>query len=522
MGVFIYLNVSNKVTPEQWEKAYEETLTLVEKFDLVEYDEIKKFDRKIFCLIHSKEREIDGRLGWLTIGDGTFLRTAEDHFLPRRIPKSDPTKEYADPLMYVLAQHGIVSFDSPSINNLHEYFGSKTQGEPYHMALLAIGCLLDDRLNGEAICSGDITYGQCEHAITVANKYLNKPIKTPLRCDLNRLFERVSKLPIENEKRILAFEATYLGPKNKEYFDFIEQRFDESAKRAFIREKLKGNRLGTYGFSRSIRDILAYPIPVSVVCEEFVAMNPESLLGNDKTGNPYEMFLNHILETNIHVQKKDLRNCLDVDEASGETMCVEKQFASVLLMRARNKNVDRFVPLEDLKQQLESVIGTKCDVEKIVEEYLKKNTSTDPDNSTLLNDVHDKFNAAQKAEEEKYDIADFDHLPFYEKGDSIRPKLQEQIKEWIEFYKTATKEEYYAKISKKKFEEMFRYFALQNQSLHLMKDTWEKILKDIETHPENFERYYPMVRVSISSDAVQDLVRAYVENDDFYEFCQTL
>ena len=47
MGVYISLHASNKVNPIQWEKAYEETLILVDKFNFIEIQELKKWD-KIF------------------------------------------------------------------------------------------------------------------------------------------------------------------------------------------------------------------------------------------------------------------------------------------------------------------------------------------------------------------------------------------------------------------------------------------------------------------------------------------
>lgn len=522
MGVFIYLNVSNKVKPEEWEKAYEESLILVDKLNLVEWSEIKKFNHRIRCLTLTKERKIDGRVGWLTHGDGIFLGTAEGHFLPRKISAPETSEEYADPLMYVLAQNGVTDFENPYIRNIHEFFGSKTQGEPYHTVLLAVGCLLDDRLDGEAICCGDITYGQCNHAIEVANKFLERPIKMPLRCDLNRLYERVRKLPIEKEKFLQAFEATYLGPKNKEYFEFVDKNFTDEEKCSFVRECLKGKWLGTYGFSRSIQQMLAYPIPISKICKEFVALQPETMVDKDSARNPYEMFVNHILETNIFVQEKDLRNCLDVDEASGETMCIEKQFASIFMLGMRNKNVDRYVPLDELKRQLVSVIGEKCDVEKIVNEFVEKQTSKEKDYIKLLNDFHDEFNKAEAELDEKYDVAKSSDLPFYQKGNSVNPKLLESVKSSIDFYRTLTDEPEYTEILNKGIEEKFEYFAVQNRCLRLLKESWEKILKDIEDNPASFERYYPMVRVKISSDDAQDIVRAYVENDEFYEFCQTL
>ena len=53
MGVFISLHVSNKVDPEQWEKAYEETLVLVDAFNLIEIQKFEKFGCKYFAAVKS-------------------------------------------------------------------------------------------------------------------------------------------------------------------------------------------------------------------------------------------------------------------------------------------------------------------------------------------------------------------------------------------------------------------------------------------------------------------------------------
>ena len=63
MGVFISLHVSNKVDPEQWEKAYEETLVLVDAFNLIEIQKFEKFGCKYFAEKRKKGKGRKSR-GW--------------------------------------------------------------------------------------------------------------------------------------------------------------------------------------------------------------------------------------------------------------------------------------------------------------------------------------------------------------------------------------------------------------------------------------------------------------------------
>ena len=81
------MNVSKSVTKEEWEKAYAETLYLVEKFPLVNIKEVKIEGLNTLCLVPTKEEvfksvwstDIDKR-GWETVGDAISLKTAENYF----------------------------------------------------------------------------------------------------------------------------------------------------------------------------------------------------------------------------------------------------------------------------------------------------------------------------------------------------------------------------------------------------------------------------------------------------------
>ena len=80
MGVYISLHASNKVNPLQWKKAYEESLILVDKFNLIEFQDFEKFGKKYFAAVKSKERKCPCGIGWRTVGDGNYMATAEDFF----------------------------------------------------------------------------------------------------------------------------------------------------------------------------------------------------------------------------------------------------------------------------------------------------------------------------------------------------------------------------------------------------------------------------------------------------------
>jgi hypothetical protein len=525
MGVYISLLASNKVDPVQWEKAYEETLILADKMGLIEIREFEKFGQKYFAATSSIERKHPCGIGWLAEGDAFFMATAEDFFLPRKIKEPKQEENYCDPLMYILAQEGIVDFKNPYVKGVQDFWESKTQGEPYHMALLAIGCLLDDRLNGQVICGSDITYGQCKYAIEKANKILKKKIGMPLRCRMEHLYKRVRQLPIEPHQMLDAFAEAYLGAKDEQYYKFVAEHFSEEEQYLFVKEEMNGHYLGTIGFADCIQKIISYNIPITRVCSAFLETGPKQM-NSDEAKNPFETFIKHIMETNIHLPKKDLRDCLKVDESSFETMSVEKQFASILFMGARNRSVPRYIPLEDLKTQLVESLGDKCDVEGIIKNCLKDKNQKKQDGKmdvfAKLNDLHDEFNKKATEEEKKYDVGSAEQFIFFQKGDSVSPRLLDSMKSWVEFYKTGINEPRFAELFQGDYEDRCRYLEKQNRALKLMDFEWQHIFDDIRDNPESFKRYYPMVRIEISHRSIHDFIRAYVVNDDFYEMCQTL
>jgi len=525
MGVQISLHASNMVDPAQWEKAYEESLILVDKFNFIEFQKFNKFEGEYTAAVKSKERECPAGIGWITVGEGHYLMTAEDFFMPRKIANPKENENYCDPLMYIYAQNGSIDFDNPYVNGLRSFWGGKTQGAPYHVGLLAIGCLLDDRLNGEVLCSDDITYGQCKHAVEVANKILKKKIGMPLRCRMEDLYKRVRKLPIKKEQMLEAFAATYLGIKDEQYYKFVEEHFSEEEQNFFIKKRMCNRYLGTVGFVDCLQEVLSYNIPIASACSAFLEMPPEKkILENGE--NPFKKFVENILDTNIYLKEKDLRDCLNVDETSGETMSVEKLMAGFLFYNAHNHSVARYVPLEDLKEQLVESIGDKCDVGGIIDEYLnekdKKQNTGEKDARTNLNDWHDRMDKLIAERRKKYDICDSEHFVFYEKGNSFVPGILDSLKTGMKFFKDVLEEPQFKELSEGEYEKKCHFLVSYCRLLKLMNYTWMRIFEDVKNNPENFKRYYPMARIVVNSDVIHDFLRAYVENDDFYELCQGL
>ena len=166
MGIFIHLEVSKSVTEEEWNRVYEESLELVKAFPLAERGTISYAGQQIICAVRTEEREVRYRSstkrGWCTEMDYDTLNWAEEYCLLKDfIDSDDIDSDAGDAIMGVVPNCTDYDWKQEKFNHTYSLWGAKTQGEPYHMYLLSIACMIEDRLGEKAFTYGDITQGQC-------------------------------------------------------------------------------------------------------------------------------------------------------------------------------------------------------------------------------------------------------------------------------------------------------------------------------------------------------------------------
>lgn len=106
-------------------------------------------------------------------------------------------------------------------------WGAKTQGEPYHVYLLAVAALIEARLGTKAFTYGDVTRGQFRKAVEIANQYLDEPIELPDRCHMDRLLKRVAQLPLSPHEQLAVFEQFFLGTQDAKFGEYMRQMFSD-------------------------------------------------------------------------------------------------------------------------------------------------------------------------------------------------------------------------------------------------------------------------------------------------------
>ena len=213
MGISIHISISHSVTKEEWTAVYRETLRLVEAFPFAERRKVSIRGIDTVCLVPTREREDRYgwnnekiRTGWFADGDYETLCTAEDYYLPRDLITDDTYDPDAPDAMFgMLPAYLPYEWKDPRFQKCYDLWGEKTQGEPYHMYLLAVACLIESRLGRKACVYGDITKGQCRKAVEMANRFLDNKIDIPARCTPGTLLERVKLFPVSEQEMLAIY-----------------------------------------------------------------------------------------------------------------------------------------------------------------------------------------------------------------------------------------------------------------------------------------------------------------------------
>ena len=485
MGICIHIGISKSVKKEEWKKVYEESLQLVKAFPLAEKRNVICKGIDIICLVPTEEQEETygwndkkTRMGWCTVGDYETMHTAESYYLPRDlIEDNDVESDAGDALFGVLPTYMNYDGADKRFCNTYNIWGNKTQGEPYHIYLLAIACMIESRLGEKAFVYGDITSGQCRKAVELANKYLVEPIDVPDRCDMKRLWKRTSKMSFSEKEHLAVFERFFLGVKDAAFGEYIRNMFSEKACDEYWKNRFECSYIGTVGFDREIKEYLLWGFNLETLC---------SLVNyNDKNNNPqYEKFVKRIMDAKLHQKSKNCNDILEINQEESKPYSIYTIMAQFTFAGAMNKKVDRYIPIEEIRKALKNSLGKKCDVDWIIDEYLAKEAQ-EVDIKISENQMSDrewKIACEQDASEvfqqmmdirshvimklfEKYDISDYEDLMYYKKGDAILPNLKESLKKSYMFYTSLLGEDCYKELIEQPAAKRCRWLVEQNRSI---------------------------------------------------------
>lgn len=251
MGVQILLFANgDRIDSEVWERLYAESLVLLRNFpaplmrlsrETVGEEERYSFTSEIVCDHDTPEER------WIVSGDMESRTSAEAFELYRY-----HERQFArDPLLPVPPDPPARARNSTDVlwaapaNEPHDMYGNgrmlwnaKTQGRPYHYAMLAVGMLVESRCPGGAYVTGDVDLSQAEEVRQWADPLLDEPLALPICVDADRLYERLSALYEEERQAAARATGLFLGS-DTELYRGIARHAGSATADGWFRERLE-------------------------------------------------------------------------------------------------------------------------------------------------------------------------------------------------------------------------------------------------------------------------------------------
>ncbi len=171
--------------------ATDETLAMLEAWPtrLLGWGTRELYGRKVPMYTRSI-RDGEGEAArWSVVGDRESLQRAECQTVLRSVghhtaPRGRSHKETPD-ILHIAAK------ERDRESRLCHALGNKTQGLPYHFAVLAAGMVFEERFALHVFVSGDIDREDAEVARRMAEPILKRELPSPVVVDAPRLLERL-------------------------------------------------------------------------------------------------------------------------------------------------------------------------------------------------------------------------------------------------------------------------------------------------------------------------------------------
>ena len=247
----------------------------------------------------------------------------------------------------------------------------------------------------------------------------------------------------------------------------------------------------------------------------------------------HEQFIGMLMDSKLHWKEKDCSDWMVQDPEDPALESIESLMIRFFASGSRNKKVDRYIPIDELRRILRDKLGNECDTDALVDAYLrqekelesvsaeeKKEKDRSGELNRIMNEAHDKF--AKTCED--YDIPVEHYLPFYEPGNTIEPKLERLMQRILAFADTLLESDDYRRLAVDSVDH--RETWLVSASDHFygdLRDTdWKQILSNVEKDPESFARYYSLFCIELNKQNIRYTVIALIVNDDLYAYARGL
>ncbi len=195
MGIYLRLYVSSDaIDPRTWSQVYEESELLLDSWPAPPRRRAYRHVGSVRTIEYSPDFRTDD--GWRIDGDLQSKRGSETFDLPRTLHRDasaeqqHPSNHPAEPRDDILFDFDLEQRGEPC--DARNLFDAKTQGEPYHWLIVAVGTLLENRLPGRALLRGDLSSADGRRACSELTRILGGHFEPPAVLDDARLRKRLA------------------------------------------------------------------------------------------------------------------------------------------------------------------------------------------------------------------------------------------------------------------------------------------------------------------------------------------
>lgn len=481
MGVMIFLDIMPKyISDSDWEQVYEESLEIINAYPFLDsiFDD-QTYDINWKYLTHTEERALnfsDNKIGWHTIGDEQTFKSAESFILRRKLENYLSELRVAgncDDILFSRTRN--TPIEGLEVGTV-SVFDSKTQGEPYHIPLLSISCLIESRFPKHAIVYGDVTLGQMEKAVEWANSILKKPIELTERADNEKLLKRIKSVVLDEYAALETLMTTTLKEEDLALGELVRKEFGFETIDEYFITQFKNQKLGTLGFHSEFTSYMNQGYELERACELCVL---------DLNGCNYdaEKFVKKVLSMTWSENKEDdMTDTLPTKINNPNSATPETVYSmlgkSFFKMAGVEESVKNRLSFEEVVQILQRKLGHLCEVDALVKKRDEEERKDNLDMAELFASFPNLFESEREGIE--YTINQEEDLIQWKLGDTIHPNLEEGIMRVKELVEESLNEEdeFITSFKNMTKRDKMRQLIHSNRYFYIHKNVWDDIWRN--------------------------------------------
>ena len=186
MGIHVQLSADpNQIHPDAWRDVYRESWRVLKAYPNEALNAVWREIKGEKVPVYARDLDDVSSLGpgWRVCGDALSKLTAESFAFPENFGRAQPGAPVGTDLLVRAAREGY--FTGAGL------FSEKTQGQPYHLLVLAVATLVENRFPGAALAHGEISVREGEEACDLLERALGERMLPPIVLDPARMRERL-------------------------------------------------------------------------------------------------------------------------------------------------------------------------------------------------------------------------------------------------------------------------------------------------------------------------------------------